>query len=75
MSAIVNWIPQELNKLSICRTLPELLNYFKIAESILTDLQRLHIEQNVLQALCLAWQWRYCFIITIDAINQGKEKD
>lgn len=40
------------------RTLPDLLNYFDVAKSILSDLKQLLINQQVLQALCLAWQWR-----------------
>lgn len=40
------------------RTLPELLNYFEVAESVISDLQKLPIDQEALQTLCLAWQWR-----------------
>jgi hypothetical protein len=48
-------ITNAVNK--VRRTLPELLNYFEVAESVLTDLHRLHIDQDALQTLCLAWQW------------------
>jgi hypothetical protein len=40
------------------RTLPGLLNYFNIAQQVVTCLATLPIPQEALQALCLAWQWR-----------------
>lgn len=40
------------------RTLPELLNYFDIAQEIVSQLSTLPIPPQVLQAFCLAWQWR-----------------
>ena len=40
----------------IRRTLPDLLNYFDVAKSVVTDLNQLPIAQEALQALCLAWQ-------------------
>jgi hypothetical protein len=42
----------------IRRTLPDLLNYFQVAESIMAKLEKLPIDQEPLQALCLAWQWK-----------------
>ena len=39
------------------RTMPEVLNYFDLAISILDNLSSLPIDQEALQALCLAWQW------------------
>jgi hypothetical protein len=40
------------------RTIPGLLNYFEKAQSIVANLMTLPIEQQALQALCLAWQWK-----------------
>jgi hypothetical protein len=40
------------------RTMPEVLNYFDVAKSIVADLGALSIDQEALQALCLAWQWK-----------------
>ena len=40
------------------RTMPELLNYFDIAKSIMADLGALSIDQEALRVLCLAWQCR-----------------
>ncbi len=42
----------------IRRILPELLNYFNVAKSVVENLKNLPIDQEALQALCLAWQWR-----------------
>jgi ABC-type transporter MlaC component len=42
----------------IRRTMPELLNYFDIAKSIVDELMTLSIDQEALRALCLAWQYR-----------------
>jgi len=39
------------------RTMPEVLNYFDLAISIVDELSGLPIHQEALQALCLAWQW------------------
>jgi len=39
------------------RTIPEVLNYFDLAVSVVDDLSGLPIHQEALQALCLAWQW------------------
>ncbi len=39
------------------RTLPDLFNYFDAAEKVIAHLKELNIEQDALQALCLAWQW------------------
>jgi len=40
------------------RTLPGLLNYFEVAKSVVADLEKLPVDQEALQALCLAWQWK-----------------
>ncbi len=39
------------------RTLPELLNFFEVAPSILSELGQLPLESETLAPLCLAWQW------------------
>jgi len=39
------------------RTMPGLLNYFDVAKSVVGNLSSLPIDQEALQALCLAWQW------------------
>ena len=39
------------------RTLPELFNYFDVAKEVMKKLDQRGIDQNVLCALCLAWQW------------------
>jgi len=39
-------------------TMPDLLNYFDTAKSIIADLKALPIDSDALRALCLAWQWR-----------------
>lgn len=44
------------------RTMPELLNFFDEAKSVLTGLAELPIDPNALKALCLAWQWRRGFV-------------
>lgn len=40
------------------RTMPDLLNYFDSAESIIANLTALSYNKEALQALCLAWQAR-----------------
>ncbi len=39
------------------RTLPELFHYFDVAKEVMKKLDQLGIDQDVLSALCLAWQW------------------
>jgi len=39
-------------------TMPNLLNYFDQAKSIVANLQTLPIDQEALHALCQAWQWK-----------------
>jgi hypothetical protein len=41
----------------IRRILPELLSYFDIAESVVTELRELIPDEEVLRSLCSAWQW------------------
>jgi hypothetical protein len=41
----------------IRRTMPDLLNYFDTAQSIVSDLMALSIDEDALRALSLAWQW------------------
>jgi len=48
-------ITKAVNK--VRRTMPGLLNYFDVAKSVVGDLSSLPIDQEALQALCLAWQW------------------
>lgn len=49
----------KLNKVvkKVRRTLPELLNYFDVAEEVVESLEKLGIDRDVSCALCLAWQW------------------
>ena len=49
-------ITKAVNK--VRRTMPGLLNYFDLAKSIVGNLPSLAVDQEALQALCLAWQWR-----------------
>ena len=49
-------ITKAVNK--VRRTMPGLLNYFDLAKSIVGNLSSLAVDQEALQALCLAWQWR-----------------
>lgn len=42
---------------SVEKILPDLLNYYDVAESIVNNL-KCEIEADALQALCLGWQWR-----------------
>jgi hypothetical protein len=43
----------------IRNTMPDLFNYFDVAKSIVADLKKtLPIDEEALQALCLAWQWK-----------------
>ena len=53
-------ITKAVNK--VRRTMPGLLNYFDLAISIVDNLSALPIDQEALQALCLAWQWRKGYI-------------
>jgi ribosomal protein S6 len=39
------------------RTLPNLFHYFDVAQKVVSELQELGIDKEVLRALCLAWQW------------------
>ena len=41
----------------IRKTLPDLLNYFDQAETIIQDLEQSGFDKEALKALCLAWQW------------------
>jgi len=49
-------LTKTINK--IRRTMPDLLNYFDIAQSIVSDLKTLSIDEDGLSALCIAWEWR-----------------
>ncbi len=51
----------------IRRILPDLLNYFDIAETVVEKLEDLPVDPDALQALCLAWQWRKIRIKAKDA--------
>ena len=46
----------------IRRILPELLNYFDVAQGIVMTLENLPVAHEALQALCLAWQWKKAMI-------------
>lgn len=41
----------------IRNTMPDLLNFFDVAKSVVEELNDLQIDQQAIQALCLAWQW------------------
>jgi hypothetical protein len=49
-------ITKAVNK--VRRTMPGLLNYFDVAKAVVGNLSNLPIDQEILQVLCLAWQWR-----------------
>ncbi|PXF57369.1 MAG: hypothetical protein C4B58_10270, partial [Deltaproteobacteria bacterium] len=49
-------ITKVVNK--VRRTMPGLLNYFDVAKTVVGNLSNLPINQEALQALCLAWQWK-----------------
>ncbi|MDM8550526.1 hypothetical protein QUF72_10625 [Desulfobacterales bacterium HSG2] len=38
--------------------MPDLLNYYDIAEAVVSELETLPADREALQAICLAWQWR-----------------
>lgn len=40
------------------RTLPELLNYFDVAQRVVEKLAQWPLDEETLRMLCLAWQWR-----------------
>ncbi len=44
--------------IQIRNILPDLLNYFDEAKSIIDELKDLPIDQEALKALCIAWQWK-----------------
>jgi hypothetical protein len=44
------------------RALPQLLNYFDIASDVIAKLQQTDINNNELEALCMAWQWNKCVL-------------
>ena len=43
------------------------VNYFDVAQSIVTSLGNLPFDHEALQALCLAWQWKKATIKSKDA--------
>ena len=43
-------------------TMPDLLNFFDEAETVVAGLSEILIDSNALKALCLAWQWRKALI-------------
>ena len=49
-------ITKAVNK--VRRTMSGLLNYFDVAKAVVGNLSNLPIDQEILQVLCLAWQWR-----------------
>lgn len=42
--------------------LPELLNYFDVANTVMANLQELPCDPETLKMLCLAWQWHKALI-------------
>jgi hypothetical protein len=42
--------------------LPNLLNYFAVADSVVASLHALPYDTDTLNTLCLAWQWHKAFI-------------
>jgi len=44
------------------RLLPELLNYFDVAQGIVTTFENIPVDHEAIQALCLAWQWKKAMI-------------
>lgn len=48
-------IAKAINK--VRNTLPDLLNYFDVAKSIVAELMELPIDQDALKILFIAWQW------------------
>ncbi len=39
------------------RTLPELFHYFDVAKQVVDECRELGIDEEILKAYCLAWQW------------------
>jgi len=52
----------------IKRTLPDLLHYFDIAESVVKECKELPIDEEALKAFCIAWQWG-------KAVSKAKKTD
>lgn len=52
----VGYIKKSVKK--VRRTLPELLNYFDVAKSVVKNLAEIPAEQEIICLLCLAWQWQ-----------------
>jgi hypothetical protein len=47
---------------TIRRLLPELLNYFEVANTVVASLHKLPCESETLRTLCLAWQWHKAMV-------------
>ncbi len=44
------------------RTMPDLLNFFDEAETVVAGLSEILVDPDAIKALCLAWQWRKALI-------------
>ena len=47
---------------TIRHLLPDLLNYFAVADSVVASLHELSYETDTLNTLCLAWQWHKALV-------------
>jgi hypothetical protein len=47
---------------TIRKLLPDLLNYFTVADSVVASLNELPYEPDTLNSLCLAWQWHKAIV-------------
>jgi hypothetical protein len=50
-----NNITEAVNKIK--RTLPDLFHYFDIAKDVVNECKELPINEEILKAYCIAWQW------------------
>ena len=50
-----NNITEAVNKIK--RTLPDLFHYFDIAKDVVNECKALPINEEILKAYCIAWQW------------------
>jgi len=56
----IGYITEAVKK--VRRTLPELLQYFEVAQSMVAQLEALPLAQDTLRILCVAWQWQKSLI-------------
>ncbi len=50
-----NAITKAVNK--VRRTLPDLFQYFDVAEDVINECKKLPVNEDSLRAYCIAWQW------------------